>query len=290
MWLRRSLAAVARPALSAIRHRLPVANTLTKLTGHASRPHHHHLSRALAAGVAVASGASTLASCDASLLKRADGLFDGNEYAALAELLRKALASKPDDAQLQWRLARGLKKLADAETAKPAKEALTMEGLACAEKAIMQAPDCGPAHKWYAIMLSGSGAFKSTSDKIKQSFTVKQHFDKAAELSPKDATSRHLVGVWCFEVAKLSWFEQKAAAALFAAPPTASYEEAYGHFAAAEAIEPGFYPQNKLLLAQVCSKLGRKEEAQKWLDACLASPAKTPEDEETLQAAAKLKL
>ena len=38
---------------------------------------------------------------------------------------------------------------------------------------------------------------------------------------------------------QLSWIEQKAAAALFAAPPTATFEEAHGHFAAAEAMDEG---------------------------------------------------
>ena len=55
-------------------------------------------------------------------------------------------------------------------------------------------------------------------------------------------------------------------------------------------IEPDFYPKNKLLAAQAFAKLGRKDEAKEWLAACLRSPAKTPEDEETLEEAAKLKI
>ena len=99
-------------------------------------------------------------------------------------------------------------------------------------------------HKWYAILLSESGSFAGTSASIKNSFVVREHFERAAALSPKDATSRHLLGLWCFEVAKLSWIEQKAAAALFATPPTATFAEALDHFEHAERIEPGFYPKN----------------------------------------------
>ena len=119
---------------------------------------------------------------------------------------------------------------------------------------------------------------------------VREHFARAAELSPSDATSRHLLGVWCFSVASLSWIEQKTAAALFASPPRSSFEEALQHFELAEKIEPDFYPKNKLLMAQACAKLGRKEEAQKWLESCRRSTPKTPEDEQTLAEAAKLKL
>jgi len=123
-----------------------------------------------------------------------------------------------------------------------------------------------------------------------RSLTVADHFKRAVDLSPKDATARHLLGLWCYEVAKLSWLEQKVAATLFAAPPTATFEEAYEHFVAAEKIDPGFYPKNMLLLAQTCARLGLKQEATHWHSRCLASKARTPEDEETLAEAAKLKL
>ena len=52
----------------------------------------------------------------------------------------------------------------------------------------------------YAILLSQVGAFGSTSDKIKNSFVVREHFELAVKLSPADATARHLLGLWCFEV------------------------------------------------------------------------------------------
>lgn len=52
-------------------------------------------------------------------------------------------------------------------------------------------------------MLSGVGEFLGTSEKIKNSFVVREHFERATELSPNDATARHLLGLWCFEVAKV---------------------------------------------------------------------------------------
>ena len=241
--------------------------------------------------VASAAGLSGLgAACELGALSRADALFDANEYPQLADLLRTALSSRPDDAQLLWRLARALKKLADAQSEKPAKEKLAREAHAAAERSLALAPECGAVHKWYAITLSELGAFLGTTDKIKNSFAVREHFDRAAELCPADATSRHLLGVWCFEVAKLSWFEQKAAAALFASPPRATFEEALAHFELAEKTEPDFYPKNKLLMAQAYARLGRKGEARYWLQNCLRSTPKTPEDEQTLAEAARTQL
>lgn len=161
-----------------------------------------------------------------SVIDEADTLFEANSFAALASLLRTALASRPDDAALLWRLGRALKKLADAEKAAPAKQALVVEALELADRALAADEACAPCHKWYAILLSDVGAFGGTTEKIKNSFRIAEHFEKAVALAPMDATSRHLLGVWCFEVAKLSWIEKKAAAALFAAPPQATYEQA----------------------------------------------------------------
>jgi len=166
------------------------------------------LAAALAAAGATAATAATAAACEERWARRtasdtaldfakADALFDAADYASLASLLR---AMRPqDDAQVMWRLGRALKKLGDAEKDKKAREALVREGLACAERALKLDASCGAAHKWYAILLSESGSFTDTSSKIKNSFVVKEHFEQAVSLSPDDATSRHLLGLWCFE-------------------------------------------------------------------------------------------
>ena len=49
---------------------------------------------------------------------------------------------------------------------------------------------------------------RRTSPALRQSpipFSSQEHFAKAVELNPRDPTSRHLLGVWFFEVASLSW-------------------------------------------------------------------------------------
>lgn len=195
----------------------------------------------------------------------ADDLFERNEYDILVTLLRQGLATHPDDAQLLWRLARGLKKQADGVAQKEAQKGLVSEALAHARRALELAPECGPVQKWVGITLSSNSSFEGTTASIKNSFVVAEHFERAIALSPTDATSRHLLGLWCYEVAKLSWLEKKAAAALFAAPPSATFDQAYGHFLAAEQIEPGFYVKNLLLLAQTCAKMGRLDEAKSWV-------------------------
>ena len=277
-WVRSAGAAAPHPSLKLVAQKLRVG--------------------AIAAAAAAATAAATLAtapaSCDARTEAKADALFDAAKYSELTALLQaelnKAKPGSADAGELSWRLARAMKKSADAEKTKDTKKALVFDALKHAERALELVPEIGAAHKWYAILLSESGSFAGTSASIKNSFVVREHFERAAALSPKDATSRHLLGLWCFEVAKLSWIEQKAAAALFATPPTATFAEALDHFEHAERIEPGFYPKNLLLTAQALSRLGRADEAKAALAKCLAATPKSPEDEATLEEARKLKL
>ena len=101
-------------------------------------------------------------------------------------------------------------------------------------------------HKWYAITVSLTSAFDGTKAAIKQSFVVKEHFLRAAELNPHDATTRHALGCWYWEVASLSWAMRKVAAAVFASPPTGTFDEALAHFSLAESCvavtQPNAFP------------------------------------------------
>lgn len=78
-----------------------------------------------------------------------------------------------------------------------------------------------------------------------------EHIDRAIELRPKEPILHYLNGRWCFEVAGLSWLEKKAAAALFATPPEATYEQALGYFMKSEELSPGTWKANMLMVGKV---------------------------------------
>ena len=78
-----------------------------------------------------------------------------------------------------------------------------------------------------------------------------EHIDRAIELRPEEPILHYLNGRWCFEVAGLSWLEKKAAAALFATPPEATYEQALGYFMKCEELNPGTWKANMLMVAKV---------------------------------------
>lgn len=70
------------------------------------------------------------------------------------------------------------------------------------------------------------------------------------------------MGIWCFTFADMAWYARKAAAALFASPPTSTYEEALGYFMDAEKVDPGFYTKNALFVGKTHLAMGDKAQAK----------------------------
>ncbi len=77
----------------------------------------------------------------------------------------------------------------------------------------------------YAILLNKTSELDGTKAQLKCAYIVRQHFDKACDLNQKDATCRHLVGVWCFTFADMPGYQRKLASFIFATPPSSSYGE-----------------------------------------------------------------
>ena len=230
------------------------------------------------------------------LLQQSDTLYVEGSYEAGLELLSEQLEQlgKQSDGigesslecELLWRLARLNKELSTQAQRQRADQQLSRQLLWRAFEYTTRALELDPsnfaAHKWYAISVSQTSAFDGTKAMIKKSFIVKKHLEEATRLNPRDATSRHLLGLWYFEVASLSWATRKVAAVMFTSPPSGSYMEALEHFLHAEQLEEGFYIKNRLMIAKAHIKLRELSSAREWLHKAMKLPAKTDEDDDSL--------
>ncbi|RHY31544.1 hypothetical protein DYB32_003424 [Aphanomyces invadans] len=132
----------------------------------------------------------------------------------------------------------------------------------------------------FGIVLSSIGEFEGSKVTIANSFIVRDHWLKAIELNPSDATSFNLLGRWCLTIADISWIERQLAAAIFGTPPRATYADALAYFLQADAISPGFWKKNSLQIAQTYLKMKDTAQAKDWLVRTLAVPVSTPEDKQ----------
>lgn len=80
---------------------------------------------------------------------------------------------------------------------------------------------------------------------------MQEHIDTAISISPDNANLFYLRGRWSYEVAGLSWLEKKAAAALYATPPEATFVEALEDFMRVESLCEAAWKANLLMVAKV---------------------------------------
>ncbi|XP_055038607.1 regulator of microtubule dynamics protein 1 [Misgurnus anguillicaudatus] len=213
------------------------------------------------------------------VLEQADYLYSCGDTQKLHQLLVQYKDS--NDAEFLWRLARASRDLSLLSSiSSDEKKRLTYEAFEFAKKALEKNESSFAAHKWFAVCLSDVGDYEGTKVKIGNSYIIKDHLERALELNPKDATSIHILGYWCFAFAELPWYQRKVAAVIFASPPTATYEEALEYFLKAEEVDPNFYSKNLLMLGKTYMKLGDRERAALWLQKAHDYPALTEEDKE----------
>ncbi|XP_059758192.1 regulator of microtubule dynamics protein 1 isoform X2 [Balaenoptera ricei] len=208
------------------------------------------------------------------ILEQADYLYESGETGKLYQLLSQYKES--EDAELLWRLARASRDKAQLSgTSEEEKKLLLYEALGYAKRALEKNESSFAAHKWYAICISDVGDYEGIRAKIANAYVIKEHFEKAIELNPKDATAIHLMGIWCYTFAEMPWYQRRIAKMLFATPPSSTYEEALGYFHRAE--------QGKTYL-----KLHNKKLAAFWLTKAKDYPAHTEEDKQIQTEAAQL--
>ncbi|VDN50846.1 unnamed protein product [Dracunculus medinensis] len=136
--------------------------------------------------------------------------------------------------------------------------------------------DCANAHKWYGIILNYIGEFEGYRQQILNSYEIRKHFEKALAINDKDPTTWHLLGVWHFACADLSYPLRLIAKTIFGTPPLSTFESALEYFEKAES--PNFYSRNTWYLAEVYERLGRYDEAKAFYLAAFKMPIITIDD------------
>lgn len=139
------------------------------------------------------------------------------------------------------------------------------EGFACATEALVLKDDDFAGHKWMAVLLDAKSSLDGIKERVSQLDNVKKHMLKAVELNPEDATSWYILGEFAFGLAELPWYTRKIVSAIFANPPSGTFEEALEYFEKAENLKNGFYSMNFLMLGKCYYNLKNYEKAKEWL-------------------------
>ena len=172
------------------------------------------------------------------LIVQADAQHEMDAYDAVFKLLKEAEAIDAENYDVVWRLARAHFDFSDNTADEAEIEKNLYAGFKYAEKALKLGDDRAESHKWYGILIGRVGEIEGTEQKIKNSYPMAEHTQKAIELDPEDAGNYHVMGRWHFALADLSWIERKIASWVYATPPEASFEEARNYFKQAISKDP----------------------------------------------------
>jgi tetratricopeptide (TPR) repeat protein len=237
---------------------------------------------------------------DAGALVECDALFDNRgRDGALSRCLDKLQGlyeSNEDHSELCFRIARAAYNLLSSKDPLDAerigsvdkKKRIADLAVAMASEAREVAPDDFRSHYWMGIAIEAKGSLEGTKYTLERLGEIRQHFERASQLNPKDGTVMYCLGAWCFGLADLGWVSRKLASTLFATPPVSSFGEALEFFLRAEEVEPGFWSKNTLMIARCYDKLGERSKAHEWARATAERPSSTPEDLEVQKEALEL--
>ncbi|XP_052271145.1 regulator of microtubule dynamics protein 1-like isoform X2 [Dreissena polymorpha] len=184
------------------------------------------------------------------------------------DLLQNKQGKFSNDPEYFWRLSKStyqVSQIIGAEGDTEKKKKYMYDANSYAETALNLDESCANAHKWFAITIGSVGEFEGTQQKIQNGFKYKEHIEKAIGINPTDPSNHYLLGRWCYSVYMLSWIERKAAATLFATPPSATIDETLTHFLKADELKPGAWKDNHLFVAKCYIEKRMYKEAVKWL-------------------------
>ena len=216
-------------------------------------------------------------------------MFDGGERDALYAMLLAELSPViVSSAAHQWRLARAAYNVAETLTDPVRRKELHYASLKAARVALALDPTSYKAHSWVGIALSKVGEYEGDKATIQNSFIVRDHWLRAAELAPNVAWNHHMLGQWAYAIADLAGYKRVVASIVFATPPTSSFDEALAHFMECERRDPGGTKANALMVAKSLRKLGRRDDAVDVIRALLERPDQDGDDRESSAAAKAL--
>lgn len=197
------------------------------------------------------------------MIERLDRLHEESRHMDIYEEL--ANANKDSEPEILWRFARACYYLAyPLEQKNPQKRKLLDEGFTHASNAYKLEENSFDVVKCFAAITGTRTDFLGTKERIEQGNAFKELLDKALAMCPDDYELLHMRARFAFSVASLSWFERKAAQALYAKPPDATYDDAIQDFLAVLELQPDWL-DNLFFLAKAYLAKGDKESGVKYL-------------------------
>lgn len=197
-----------------------------------------------------------------SLINRGLALENQNKLTEAIAIYRE-LASRHTESSIVFRtLGNALCEQGFLSKNEDRQERLFREAISHAERAVSLDSADNQAHYTLARACGRLAQIVGIKEQMSLAARIKAEADKAIELNPKHDLAFHIIGLWNFRFAELSWIERTVANAIFGKiPKNATFANALRAFERAAQLDPNniahFYEKARTLI-----ELDRDDEAK----------------------------
>lgn len=236
---------------------------------------------ALMAALALALATRTVnAESAQELIQKGDVYYAKLQAAEALEFYLPAEKLDSNNVQLLIRIAREYRHLMSDATKASEKMQFGETAVDYAQRAADLAPNDPEAQLALAISYGKMLPFEETKEKIATSRRIKTAADKVIALDPKNDLGWQVLGRWYFGLAEVGSVKRAFAQIRYGKLPAAKYEDAVRCYEKAMELNP-----NRLMhcieLGRTYAKMGKEEEARKYITKGLAMTETEKDDPET---------
>ena len=187
---------------------------------------------------------------------------------------------EPANVSLQVRIARQYRHLMSDAT--KSEEKLKLGGIAVgySRRAVALAPNDPEAQLSIAISYGKVLPLQGNGEQIENSRLLKAAAEKVVKLDPRNDLGWHVLGRWYMNMADVGAVKRALAQIVYGKLPPATNEDAVRCFEKAIALNPNRL-MHSIELGRTYARMGRTEEARKWITKGLALAETERDDPET---------
>ena len=190
---------------------------------------------------------------------------------------------RPNDVQVQWRLARAHVFVGDVSKGEEKKQAyLTAERYA--HEAMRIDSTLAESNTWLAAALGNTAMYEGSKKKVALANDIKRLLLQSIQLNPRDDIAWSILGTFYLALGNVSWLERTLANLLLGSLPEGGYPDAEQALLKAIEIAPRVI-RHRFELAKVYEKMDREADARKEFEFCINNPIQMASDRRRVEMA-----
>ncbi len=205
------------------------------------------------------------------LTEMADEARAAKEFEEEEAILLDAYQRFPDNVYVLWRLTRSSVESGELADSRDEKRRHFFEAMQYGKQAIRADSTHHLGFIWLAVAEAAVASVEGVKAKVRLSWNIRQHAEKAIQLNPDFDSGYHILGRWHHEVAGIGGVKRALARVFVGELPEASYDEAIRLYR--QAIEINDLIHHRFALVKSLIASGREAEARQELEAIIARPS-----------------